>query len=394
MDSGIAQKTAILLASGGGFVFSLVLAKYWPPQNYATFISGFATASYFSFPILYGLIPQVLRDRMAKSDISLVKIVGLYKKFIFLYFIISIILLFWISSNLTSFMQVGLVLITILIVGIGEASLRYKDKINQVFYMRLLGISLSLIVVALSIHLKSERTVVLSYFARIVPLSVVLSICYIVFRNNIKQPKTEIVQVPRGKPGGIADATIITMIVGVFQYVFLIIGKEVIPAQEFIPISIELMISITVCQKLIEPQVFRLYLLPGETRTLASTINLIKRNKLSFVELPVLAFFAQLVSLLWLGDVIDYFSVLLFSVGSALVSVAHFLHSSTFVNSSGFRISIISIFIFTPMLIAMVYLKNVLNLQSSYLIMAAIYLVVVLLNYPRIEMVDMQQNLS
>lgn len=383
LKSHAVQKIPILIASGGGFVFVLLLAKYWPATAYGDFISGFSIVSYLSFPVLFGLLPQVLRQSRGASDLSFFSICKDHSIFISVYLFLLFLILLWWSPDFFYFVQISSVLLIVLATGIVEAIIRNRGAINAIFYSRALGITLSVfILVFIIINENWERTTWISYFSRVVPSAVALFFATLVI-SHILTSKESIKFLIASKSSsmlGIVEATLAALTVGVFQYAFIIVGKEIIPAEKFISISLGLIISITVCQKLIEPHIYKLFAHPAESLPFTSMFDFTKSRGLLFIELLIFSIGAQIATSFLLGGA-DLIDVFIFAIGSSLASVACLTQYSIFVYGSGLRLSVTILFIFAVLLIVLFHFGQLINFPLYYLGLSTLYLIMVMIKF-------------
>ena len=377
LKSNAAQKIAILVASGGGFVFALLLAKYWPAKAYGEFISGFSIVSYLSFPFLFGLIPQVLRQSTGGAKVSFFLICKEHIVFLLVYFCLLLVILLWWSSGFVSFLQINSLLLIVLATGVGEAMLRHKKAISTVFYVRALGMSLSVLIVFLMIGENWERATWITYFARVIPSAFVLFFGIILMTRFVipKQSSHVLMNSEPSSVLGVVEATLIAITIGIFQYAFIIVGQKIMPAEKFVSISIGLMISVTVCQKLIEPHVFRLF----------STGHLEKHRYrwLLFFELIIFSFSAQILTTLLLGGEIGFVNAVVFAIGSSFVSISCLIHYAIFIHGDSIKISAVILLLLIFLLMVLHHFSQMLNFTLYYLGLAILYFTIVMIRFPK-----------
>lgn len=368
---------SIFIASGGAFLFTLILAKYWPASEYGNFVSGFAVISYLSFPVLYGLVPQVLRKSMRNSRKGLFSIAAEHVVFLFAYISITcVVLLIW-SPNLLYFSIIGCVLLIILAIGIVEALIRDRGFVIPVFHARALGMFLSIGYLLMVLTFDWERIALTSFFARLIPSACVLAVLYFMMKK-IAQPgfdiKNDQEKSKLNNIFGVVDATFIALIVGVFQYAFIVVGKRIIEPVQYISISMGMMISMTVCLKLIEPYIFRLYISSGELSNFITERQWSGKWSVIFFKLFIFSYGAQILVNVILFNKYAFFDAALFSIGSTFVSVAHFLHLAIYLRGNVLKLSASLLIAMFGSLAVLAYSHRADMFPTYFLAMATFYL--------------------
>lgn len=368
---------SILIASGGAFLFALILAKYWSTPEYGSFVSGFAIVSYLSFPILYGLVPQVLRESIRYGGKGFFSIATEYVGFLLVYVSTTfLVLLIW-SPSLLYLSTVSCILIIILAIGIVEARIRDRGIVIPVFHARALGMLLSICYLLMVLMFDWQRLALTSFFARVIPSACVLAVLYFM-AIKITQPSCE-KKIGNEKPElsnvlGVVDATFIALIVGVFQYAFIVVGKRIIEPEQYISISMGIMVSMTVCQKLIEPYIFRLYISSDELSNFIGEMKWSGKWRGVFIKLFAFSYGAQILVNVILFGKYALFDAALFSMGSALVSMAYFLHSAIYLRGNALKLSALLLIAMFGTLAVLTYSHRADMLPTCFLTMAVFYL--------------------
>lgn len=367
VKSSVSQKVVILIASGGSFAFTLLLGKYWSPEKYGEIVSGFSIVSYLSFPFLFGFIPNLLRLSGKNGNLNFSEIFKQRMYFLGAYFFCAFSVLFLLINDISFFLTIGASIIIVLATGVGEAILRDKQAVNVVFHVRALGISLGVVFIFLTVYLNYETSNWFVYAARFFPSAIVLLFIIISggYIAKYKQPNNTM-RISEDYPSlGIIEATLIAVSIGIFQYLFVIIGHKIVPQDEFVAISIGLITSITITQRLSEPHLYRIFF---ENKRIVHGANLPL-----FIELFIFSLGAQFMALLLVGGNFSLLDATLFSMGSAFASLACIHHYSIFMHAGSVKYSAVVFLLLVFLIVASYILELIIDFPTYYLLLAVFY---------------------
>ena len=368
-------RISILLAAGGGFIFMLILAKYWNPIEYGDFVREYSLISYLSFPILYGLIPQMLRSTAINMSTNVFRLLGNYKGFLAIYGVGVCAILIVASSGFIAFLVHFGCLIIILASGLGEAQLRRRAQFQTVFFSRAIGIATSILMVVVILSAQLSRTALDGLIMRVLPSAALLAVVFMLTSQKGDRKPAQIggKSSHGGQWVGVIESTTIALTIGIFQYALLIAGSRIVEPAKFVGLSVGLTVSITVSQKLIEPHVFRLF--DRERSSLHIVLDELGTTGFWwFLELFMFSYCALIAVEFLLQEHMDFLQAFCLSVGAAMASIAYIVHTAIYVYSKALKFSIFQLTLFGAALVVLV-LSNVEELFAVlFLIMAAAYL--------------------
>lgn len=343
LTSDAMVKVAALAASGGGFAFTFVLARFADARDYSEFIRQFSLASFLCFPFLYGYLPDLLRRQSGRRG-GLALLQSRNDRLFLGTFAAAILVLLGVGPILTPSLSLGLpVLMALLLIGTSEAWLRACGAGAMVFHGRAFAVVISISGFALYslLHIKMSATSALAL--RLAP-PILLFAALILLLGGLRGATEH----KRGETetGGtaIAQATVVALSGGVFQYAFLVVSQARMDASDFVPFSLLLTVSLTACLKIVEPALFKLYAstnLPDATAVVRLSM---------FAELVAVALALQIVVRFAFGTNINWVTVVAFSCAAPMAALAHVFHSMIYVVH---RANAASVLLFLALLVSL-----------------------------------------
>lgn len=325
LSTDLAVKLASLGASAGGFLFTFVLARFAEPAEYAEFVRQFSLASFLCFPFLFGYLPDILRRHSGSN--GALKFIRSRNDQLFLgvFSALALGIVVFGPAVTRSLLLNPLLLAALLLIGGAEAWLRAHGPNAVVFHCRAIAILLSIAGFALYSVSRLDLTASSALVLRFAPHLVLFAAAVFICKNATHLETAAHPNSSEITGTAISQATIVALSGGVFQYAILVVAQGRMQAEQFVPFSLLLTVSLTACLKIVEPALFRLY-------AEATTTNLAKVvHKWLLVELFAVTIAIELVVRFAFGSGISWWTVVSFGVAAPLAALAHVFHSMLYV---------------------------------------------------------------